>query len=77
MQTAEATTTRGARALSDLIVRLIWMVAFVVMAFGTYSGYESIYLADSAPQQAAAGAMACFHVISPYVLARGLESLLR
>ena len=70
-------TTSRARQLLDVMARVVWVVALAAIGFATFEGYVIIDAADSAPQQAAGAAMASFHAIAPYTLARGIESLLR
>jgi hypothetical protein len=78
-ETPPPVTQLGGRpaTLASILRKVIWLIAVAAMGFGTIDGFLTIYTqADSAPQQAAAGAIACFQVITPYVLARGLDELL-
>jgi hypothetical protein len=56
---------------------IVWGVAFFGILLGVVVGYFGIEAAQSAPQQAAGAAMACFYVIAPYVFARAFERLSR
>jgi preprotein translocase subunit SecG len=60
-----------------VIVKTMWTLALLMIGGAMLMGYLSLSLAQSAPQQAAAGAMYCFYAITPYMLARGFEALLR
>lgn len=56
--------------------KIVWGVALVAMTFLAWTGYVNFELAESAPQQAAAAAWACFQIIVPYVLARAFSEIL-
>ena len=57
--------------------RIVWAIALLMIAGATLSGYSSIDSAESAPQQAAAAAMHVFYAVTPYMLARGIDAMLR
>jgi hypothetical protein len=44
---------------------------------GAVEGASGLYLATSAPQQAAAAGISCVWAIVPYVLARGFDEITR
>ena len=52
-------------------------MALAVMAFAAVNGYATIEIQTSAPRQAAAGAIAGFHMIVPYAIARAVDELTR
>ena len=68
----------SAGATAGLVVRkIVWSVALVFMGYFAIDGSVTISIQTGAPQQAAAGAIACFHIIVPYVIARGIDALTR
>jgi hypothetical protein len=67
----------AARRTQRTIARFFWAVSVVAAVVGGLVGYVTITTASGAPQQAAGAAMACLIVIAPYVLARGIEGVLR
>jgi hypothetical protein len=73
----KAKAKRSWESLSGRLIRVGWAVALVVMLLSAYGGYTMIENAESAPQQAAGAAMACFYMIVPYVLARATQAILR
>lgn len=73
-----AAPARSAPAGSAFVLRkLLWSVATLAMMFFALDGFFTFEAQTGAPQQAAAAAAACFHMIAPYVIARGLDQLLR
>jgi hypothetical protein len=57
--------------------KLVWILALAAMLVAALDGFFSFRLQNSAPQQAAAAANACFQIIVPYVIARALDALTR
>lgn len=62
--------------VAGILSRIMWaLVALAILVFGI-DGYFSFVRAQSAPQEAAAAAMACFSIILPYLLARAVDGVL-
>lgn len=58
------------------IVRtLLWLGVLVAAPLGAWTLYEGVYLASSAPQQAAAAAMGLATAAIPYVFARAFDEI--
>src|SRR5688572_12061431 len=68
---------RKSASAGFILRKVIWIAALIVMGFFAIDGFVSFYLQTGAPQQAAAAASACFHMITPYVMARALDELTR
>lgn len=64
-------------AASFVLRKIVWVIALLAIALAAINGFFTIEIQTGAPQQAAAGAIACFQVITPYVLARALDELTR
>jgi hypothetical protein len=60
-----------------IIRKLTWSAALLAMGAFAVDGFFTFYMQTSAPQQAAAAAAACFHMIAPYVIARAIDELTR
>jgi hypothetical protein len=58
-----------------VIVKLFYLFAFAGALIGALDFIGMIGIAESAPQQAAAAAMAMAWAVIPYVLARALEKM--
>lgn len=58
-----------------MLVRICWGVTAAVAAFSLLTFGSDLGRAESAPQQAAAAAMALAWVVMPYVLTRSIEGL--
>ncbi len=72
------TPTTGPKADTPFFLRkALWGFATLAMAFFAVDGYFTIEIQSGAPQQAAAAGMACFKLVTPYVIARALDQLLR
>ncbi|MGQ9367693.1 hypothetical protein [Azospirillum sp. ST 5-10] len=56
-------------------MKFVWGCVFVACVLGTFGFVADMQAAQSAPQQAAAAAMALFIIVTPYVCARALEKL--
>jgi hypothetical protein len=76
MSPYEQDQVRSTRSVFRFVARVVWGVAAVAIAFLAFVGYMNFSLAESAPQQAAAVAWACFQVIVPYILARAVSEML-
>lgn len=63
--------------LSRAVSRLLWGLTLVVAGLAGLGFLVQMAMAESAPQQAAAGAMACATVVIPYVFARAWDFMLR
>ena len=73
-----AAPVQAVRGWSGLAIRkVVWGIALAASGLAAVNGFATIALQTSAPQQAAAGAIACFHLITPYVLARAIDELTR
>lgn len=57
--------------------KFFYVVAMLGSLVGTYELFNGLQLATSAPQQAAAAAIACCYAVVPYVLARAVEKITR
>ena len=57
--------------------RVVWAIALLVIAGVALAGFSDFGRAESAPQQAAAAGMNIFYAIIPYMLARGIDAMLR
>jgi hypothetical protein len=60
-----------------VIAAVFWVVSLLCALGAIYSGIVDLHNATSAPQQAAAAAIACLIAIAPYVLARSVSELIR
>jgi hypothetical protein len=58
-----------------MIVRICWGATAGIAAFGLLTFANDLSNAESAPQQAAAAAMAVAWVVMPYVFTRAMEGL--
>jgi hypothetical protein len=58
-----------------MLVRICWGATAAVSAFSLLTFASDLSRAESAPQQAAAAAMALAWVVMPYVLTRSIEGL--
>jgi hypothetical protein len=65
------------RGLGLVISKVSWALALILMGALFYFGEYDLSMASSAPQQAAAAAMACFRLVAVYALARGVDALCR
>jgi hypothetical protein len=54
---------------------LVWKVSGTLSLFGGIRLIEGLIVADSAPQQAAAAAMAVAFAVIPYCAARAIQEL--
>lgn len=62
---------------SRWLSKAVWGIVLLAALFEGVDGFTMIRAAESAPQQAAAAAMACFYVIVMYVVARSVDALTR
>jgi hypothetical protein len=58
------------------IVRFVWLIALMVIGLLAVNGHLTFEAQESAPQQAAAAAWACFQIIVPYLIARAIQEVL-
>ena len=58
-----------------VIKKIVWVLALGLIGLLLVSGETDISSAASAPQQAAAAAMACFRLVAVYAFARGVDAL--
>lgn len=58
-----------------MLVRIFWGATAVIAGFNLLTLASDLGRAESAPQQAAAAAMAVAWVVIPYVLTRSVEGL--
>jgi len=58
-----------------MLIKICWAVTAAFAAFNLLSFASDLNNAESAPQQAAAAAMAMAWVVIPYVLTRSIEGL--
>jgi hypothetical protein len=59
------------------VAGFFWIVAQLSAVLGGLVGIGGSFLANGAPQEAAAAAMGCIIVIAPYVFARAVSELTR
>ena len=71
-----ATAAGGPSALF-VARKVVWALAFAALTLFAVDGFTTFDIQTGAPQQAAAAAAACFHMITVYVLARAADQLLR
>lgn len=64
------------RHLRKWLHRALWGGTFASGLFALFQLHLGLYLADSAPQQAAAAGMAVAYAAIPYIIARGFDELL-
>jgi hypothetical protein len=74
---SEPTMKADSAPVGRLVRKVVWTIALAVMALAAMNGYLTIEIQESAPQQAAAGAISCFYMIAPYVVARAIDHLAR
>lgn len=60
---------------AGIVRRVVWGIALLVIGFNALNGFATIAIQTGAPQQAAAGAIACFEIVVPYVIARAVEGV--
>lgn len=58
-----------------VISKILWLLAVPGLAMGGFLFAEAILGGQGAPQQGAAGALACAAAVLPYVLARTWDEL--
>jgi hypothetical protein len=68
--------TQGGHTGYRLVAEGVWIGGAIAMVFYANVGYDNFARAETAPQQAAAAAWACFQVVVPYVLARAASEIL-
>lgn len=61
---------------AGIVSRVMWAAVAIATVFFGLDGYLSFVRANSAPQQGAAAAYACFTIILPHLLARAIDGVL-
>ena len=69
-EVAEAAASRG-------FLKLAWIASLLGGMTAAMIGYIALYVAEGAPQQTAAAAIACLVAVAPYVIARSVQELAR
>jgi hypothetical protein len=62
---------------SRTVSKVVWTIAALLIAALAIFGETDLSVAGSAPQQAAAAAMACFRLVAVYTFARAVDALTR
>jgi len=70
------TTAKAATKQAWFLV-VCWAVTIIVTSFAAFDLIVGLTRAESAPQQAAVGAIAAAQAVVPYVFTRAVEGLLK
>lgn len=54
---------------------VLWIGVVIAAAYGGWLGFTGVYLANGAPQEAAAAGMALAIAVIPYVIARAWDEI--
>lgn len=74
---AHSAQVRSSSGIASLVRKVCWMLSLLAAALAGWMGATDISDAESAPQQAAAAAIALLFAIVPYLSARSLDELTR